>query len=124
MFRPIILLGFSNLFMTFAWYGHLKNMSHKPLIFAILASWVIAFFEYVLFKVNVKTNVKVKCPGCGQTTEIHPEQAAPGMDMDVQCPCGNTVKLKPEHLRKIEKVEQKVGWLEKIFGKKNGPPHP
>lgn len=34
--------------MTFAWYGHLKDLKHKPLIFAILVSWGIAFFEYVL----------------------------------------------------------------------------
>ncbi len=48
MFKPIALLVFSNLFMTFAWYGHLKNMSAKPLIFVILVSWGIAFFEYTL----------------------------------------------------------------------------
>jgi uncharacterized protein (DUF486 family) len=34
--------------MTFAWYGHLKNMQNKPLIVAILVSWGIAFFEYTL----------------------------------------------------------------------------
>jgi len=39
---------FSNLFMTFAWYGHLKNFNSKPLLFVILVSWGIAFFEYVL----------------------------------------------------------------------------
>jgi uncharacterized protein (DUF486 family) len=44
----ILLLIASNVFMTFAWYGHLKNLSHKPLIIAILASWGIAFFEYLL----------------------------------------------------------------------------
>jgi len=44
---PIVLLTFSNLFMTFAWYGHLKFKS-KPLLLVILASWGIAFFEYVL----------------------------------------------------------------------------
>jgi len=43
---PILLLLVSNVFMTYAWYGHLKHMSAKPLIFAILASWGIAFFEY------------------------------------------------------------------------------
>jgi uncharacterized protein (DUF486 family) len=32
--------------MTFAWYGHLKNLSNRPLWIAILASWAIAFFEY------------------------------------------------------------------------------
>lgn len=34
--------------MTFAWYGHLKNFNHKPLLFVILFSWGVAFFEYVL----------------------------------------------------------------------------
>lgn len=44
----ILLLIGSNVFMTFAWYGHLKNLNDKPLVIAILASWGIAFFEYVL----------------------------------------------------------------------------
>lgn len=42
---PIVLLCFSNVFMTFAWYGHLKYKS-APLVFAILASWCIALVEY------------------------------------------------------------------------------
>ncbi|ASQ46601.1 DMT family protein [Legionella clemsonensis] len=46
--KTILLLLGSNLFMTFAWYGHLKNLNHKPLYLAILVSWSIAFFEYVL----------------------------------------------------------------------------
>ena len=44
---PIVLLTFSNVFMTFAWYGHLK-FKNKPLFIVILVSWGIAFFEYVL----------------------------------------------------------------------------
>ena len=48
MLKTIIFLFFSNLFMTFAWYGHLKNFNHKPLLFVILFSWGVAFFEYVL----------------------------------------------------------------------------
>ncbi|MGO4223501.1 DMT family protein [Lysobacter sp. TAF61] len=44
---PILLLLGSNLFMTFAWYGHLKYKS-TPLMAAILVSWGIAFFEYCL----------------------------------------------------------------------------
>ncbi len=44
---PIVLLTFSNVFMTFAWYGHLKFKS-KPLALVILASWGIALFEYIL----------------------------------------------------------------------------
>ncbi|ENY71732.1 DMT family protein [Aeromonas diversa] len=42
------LLLCSNVFMTFAWYAHLKNMSHKPWIIAALVSWGIALFEYLL----------------------------------------------------------------------------
>jgi len=48
MLKTIVLLTMSNMFMTFAWYGHLKTMSTKPLIIVILASWGIAFFEYTL----------------------------------------------------------------------------
>ena len=44
---PLLLLLLSNIFMTFAWYGHLKYKS-SPLIVAILVSWGIAFFEYTL----------------------------------------------------------------------------
>jgi uncharacterized protein (DUF486 family) len=44
----VMLLVVSNVFMTFAWYGHLKNLGHKPLIIAVLASWGIAFFEYLV----------------------------------------------------------------------------
>ena len=40
------LLLCSNVFMTFAWYAHLKDLRAKPLLVAILASWGIAFFEY------------------------------------------------------------------------------
>lgn len=43
---PALLVA-SNLFMTFAWYGHLK-FKDKPLWLVILASWLIAFFEYCL----------------------------------------------------------------------------
>ena len=45
--QTIVLLVISNVFMTFAWYGHLKY-KEKPIFFVILASWGIAFFEYVL----------------------------------------------------------------------------
>jgi uncharacterized protein len=48
MYFPLILLFLSNIFMTFAWYGHLKNMKATPLLIVILISWGIAFFEYVL----------------------------------------------------------------------------
>lgn len=46
--KTILLLLGSNIFMTFAWYGHLKTLNHKPLYVAILLSWGIAFFEYTL----------------------------------------------------------------------------
>ena len=46
--QTILLLLCSNLFMTFAWYGHLKNLSDKPWYLAALLSWSIAFFEYML----------------------------------------------------------------------------
>ena len=42
------LLALSNVFMTFAWYAHLKELGNKPLWVAILVSWGIAFFEYCL----------------------------------------------------------------------------
>jgi uncharacterized protein (DUF486 family) len=45
--RTILLLVLSNVFMTIAWYGHLKQQ-HMPLWKAILISWGIAFFEYCL----------------------------------------------------------------------------
>lgn len=46
--QTAILLTLSNVFMTFAWYGHLKNMATKPWIIAALVSWGIALFEYLL----------------------------------------------------------------------------
>lgn len=42
------LLILSNVFMTFAWYAHLRNLSQKPWFVAALASWGIALFEYML----------------------------------------------------------------------------
>jgi uncharacterized protein (DUF486 family) len=44
--KTVILLSISNIFMTFAWYGHLKQRS-LPLIGAIFLSWFIALFEYI-----------------------------------------------------------------------------
>ncbi len=44
----IPLLSLSNVFMTFAWYAHLKEMNQKPWVIAALVSWGIAFFEYML----------------------------------------------------------------------------
>jgi uncharacterized protein (DUF486 family) len=44
----VVLLVASNVFMTFAWYAHLKNLSDKPWWIAALVSWGIALFEYLL----------------------------------------------------------------------------
>ena len=46
--QTVVLLIGSNVFMTFAWYGHLKHHRDSPLGWVILASWGIAFFEYCL----------------------------------------------------------------------------
>jgi uncharacterized protein (DUF486 family) len=46
--RTIALLTLSNVFMTFAWYAHLKELNQKPWIVAALLSWGIALFEYLL----------------------------------------------------------------------------
>ena len=48
MILTAALLCMSNVFMTFAWYGHLKTLSAKPLIIVVLISWGIAFFEYMI----------------------------------------------------------------------------
>ena len=47
-FSTAALLVLSNIFMTFAWYGHLKNLADRPWIVAALVSWGIALFEYLL----------------------------------------------------------------------------
>jgi len=46
--QTVLLLVASNVFMTFAWYGHLKNLADKPWYTAALISWGIALFEYLL----------------------------------------------------------------------------
>jgi uncharacterized protein (DUF486 family) len=50
MFRcvPLVLLFCSNLFMTYAWYGHLKDFRARSLVAVVLISWGVAFFEYCL----------------------------------------------------------------------------
>jgi uncharacterized protein (DUF486 family) len=48
IFLSILLLSLSNIFMTFAWYAHLKELNHRPWFVAALISWGIAFFEYAL----------------------------------------------------------------------------
>jgi uncharacterized protein (DUF486 family) len=47
IFLTVILLSLSNVFMTFAWYAHLKELNQKPWVLAALLSWGIAFFEYM-----------------------------------------------------------------------------
>ena len=46
--QTLILLTLSNVFMTFAWYAHLKEMNNQPWILAAFASWGIALFEYLI----------------------------------------------------------------------------
>jgi uncharacterized protein (DUF486 family) len=46
--QTVGLLALSNVFMTFAWYGHLRSLRDQPLWIAVLVSWGIAFFEYCL----------------------------------------------------------------------------
>ena len=46
--RTIFLLALSNVFMTFAWYAHLKNLKAAPWYVAVAVSWGIAFFEYLI----------------------------------------------------------------------------
>ena len=48
LIRTVLLLACSNVFMTIAWYAHLKNLSGRPWYVAALASWGIALFEYLL----------------------------------------------------------------------------
>ena len=48
LLQTTLLLTLSNVFMTFAWYAHLKDLSHRPWFVAALASWGIALFEYLL----------------------------------------------------------------------------
>jgi hypothetical protein len=46
--QTVLLLVVSNVFMTFAWYAHLRELNHKPWIVAAMASWGIALFEYLV----------------------------------------------------------------------------
>ena len=48
VWTTIGLLILSNIFMTFAWYGHLKDLKDRPWLVAALVSWCIAFFEYMI----------------------------------------------------------------------------
>jgi uncharacterized protein (DUF486 family) len=48
MWKTVVLLLCSNVFMTFAWYAHLRNLHDKTWYIAALASWGIALFEYLL----------------------------------------------------------------------------
>ncbi len=48
LLKTLLLLSLSNVFMTFAWYAHLKNLSDKPWYVAAFLSWGIALFEYML----------------------------------------------------------------------------
>jgi hypothetical protein len=48
MLLTVLLLAASNVFMTFAWYAHLRNLGHRPWVVAALISWGIALFEYLI----------------------------------------------------------------------------
>lgn len=48
IFQTLALLFLSNVFMTYAWYGHLKDYKDRSLMFVVLLSWGVAFFEYCL----------------------------------------------------------------------------
>ncbi|MFN9603747.1 MAG: DMT family protein [Planctomycetota bacterium] len=48
VFVPVMMLVASNIFMTFAWYGHLKDLKDRPWLVAALVSWGIALFEYLI----------------------------------------------------------------------------
>lgn len=61
VFYTVVLLFFSNIFMTFAWYGHLK-FTNKSLWIVILVSWGIAFFEYCLQVPANRIGYKVLSP--------------------------------------------------------------
>ena len=53
--KTVLLLTVSNVFMTFAWYAHLKNLNNKPWLIAALVSWGVALMEY-LFQVPANRN--------------------------------------------------------------------
>ena len=44
--KAVLLLAISNSFMTYAWYGHLRDLAHRPWYVAALIAWGVAFFEY------------------------------------------------------------------------------
>ncbi|MFH1302450.1 MAG: DMT family protein [Planctomycetota bacterium] len=46
--QTVLLLVMSNIFMTIAWYAHLKELNHKPWLVAVFVSWGVAFFEYLI----------------------------------------------------------------------------
>src|SRR5262249_37584036 len=48
LLRTVLLLALSNVFMTFAWYAHLKDLKRKPWLIAALFSWGVALFEYLI----------------------------------------------------------------------------
>ena len=48
LWQTVVLLALSNVFMTFAWYSHLKHLNDKPWWIAALISWGIALFEYLI----------------------------------------------------------------------------
>ena len=72
--RTVVLPFCSNVFMTFAWYGHLKTPLSKPVYIAILASWGIAFLEYVLLvpanRIGVQSSTVPQLKGMQEVTTM------------------------------------------------------
>src|SRR5687767_10681674 len=64
--RTVILLALSNVFMTFAWYAHLRNLADRPWWIAALVSWAIALFEYLLQVPANRIGYTVLSPGPAQ----------------------------------------------------------
>ena len=83
--RTILLLTLSNVFMTFAWYAHLRNLSDRVWYLAALASWGIALFEYLL---QVPANrMGYTVLSLGQLKELALlRDRAPGEDQSVELP--------------------------------------
>ena len=80
----IALLTLSNVFMTFAWYAHLKDMSGRPWFIAALASWGIAFFEYLL-QVPAKARLPVGVAVHGRGRVVHVPWSFSGLNCAPLC---------------------------------------
>ena len=66
LIQTVLLLTASNIFMTFAWYGHLKHFKSSALYIAIAVSWGIALFEYMLMVPANRIGHQVLCLGSAE----------------------------------------------------------